>query len=214
MPGIDLSLCVILDRAFEPEITPEELSAQVVANGATCIQVRLKNDDGRGIRDFAVRVLGVARPAGVPVIVNDRLDVALAVGAEGVHLGEDDLPVADARRLGGPGLIIGASARSVEEALRARDDGADYIGVGPVFETPLKPGVRPVSPEVISAIRRIISLPIVAIGGINEANLHVPLEQGADGIAVISALHQCPSPGIATSRLKQALEQAKKNKKR
>jgi thiamine-phosphate pyrophosphorylase len=182
----------------------------VVANGATCIQVRLKNEDARGLRDFTERILSVARPAGVPVVVNDRLDVALALGAEGVHLGQDDLPVADARRLGGPTLVVGASARSVEEAVRARDDGADYIGVGPIFETPVKAGVRPVSPEVIPAIRRIISLPIVAIGGINQSNLHVPLGQGADGIAVISALHQCPSPGIATSRLKQALEQVKK----
>lgn len=210
MPGIDLSLCVILDRAFEPEITPEGLAAQVVANGATCIQVRLKNEDGRWIRDFTERVLGVARPAGVPVVVNDRLDVALALGADGVHLGQDDLPVADARRLGGPALVVGASARNLEEALRARDDGADYIGVGPVFETTVKAGVTPIAPEVIPAIRRIISLPIVAIGGINETNLHIPLGQGADGIAVISALHQCPSPGIATSRLKHALEQAKK----
>jgi len=210
LPGLDLSLCVILDRAFEPALTPEGLAAEVAANGATCIQVRLKNEDGRAIRDFTERILKVARLAGVPVIVNDRLDVALALGADGVHLGQDDLPVADARRLGGRSLIVGASARSVEEALEAGREGADYLGVGPVFATAVKPGVRPVPSDVIPAIRRIISLPIVAIGGINEENLHIPLAQGADGIAVISALHQCPSPGIATSRLKRALLQAKK----
>lgn len=210
MGGIDLTLVAILDRAFEPGLTPEELAAQVIEGGATCIQVRLKHEGGRSVRDFVSRVISVARPAGVPVIVNDRLDVALAVGAEGVHLGEEDLPVADARRIGGAGLVIGSSAASVDQAMLGRDQGADYLGVGPVFATPLKPGVSPVGRDLIPAIRRIISLPIVAIGGIDDSNLHIPLAQGADGIAVISALHQCPSPGMSASRLKQALDKVKK----
>jgi thiamine-phosphate pyrophosphorylase len=207
---VDYSLYVILDRSFEPAVGPGDLAQEVIAGGATCLQVRLKNEGGRAFRDFTERVLAVARPAGIPVIVNDRLDVALALGADGVHVGAEDLPVLDARRLGGPDLVIGSSALSVEDAVRGAGEGADYIGVGPVFTTPVKPGVEPVGADVIPGIRRIISLPIVAIGGINEHNLHVPLAQGADGIAVISALHQCPSPGIATSRLRQALDRAKK----
>ena len=127
------------------------------------------------------------------------------------HHGPGGVPVvAGAREEPRSGLVIGASASDVDSAYRAARDGADYIGVGPIFPTPMKPGAKPVPPGTIAAIRRIISLPIVAIGGINQDNLIAPLEEGADGIAVISALHQCLCPGESTSRLKRALDQAKK----
>jgi thiamine-phosphate pyrophosphorylase len=149
------------------------------------------------------------KPRDIPVIVNDRLDLALASGAQGVHLGEDDLPVAEARRLAGHAMVIGASAASLDAALRGAREGADYIGVGAVFPTPTKPEAQTIPPGLIAAVRREISLPIVAIGGINEGNLGIPLGQGADGVAIISALRQCPSPGEVTARLKQAIVEAK-----
>jgi len=210
LPSVDVSLCVILDRDLERDLPLEEFVRQVVEAGATCLQVRLKNEDARGVMDFTAAVVRLARPRSVPVIVNDRLDVAMAAGADGVHLGETDLPVADARRIAGPGLIVGASAATADVARRAAAQGADYVGIGPVFPSPTKPDVEPVGWEALSGARRIISLPIVAIGGINHTNLHIPLEYGADGIAVISALRQCPSPGEAMSRLKRAFDQAKK----
>lgn len=209
MPRIDLSLCVILDRGLAGAYGAEGLARQVIENGASCIQVRLKGGPDRDILGFACEVLRAASERSVPVVVNDRLDIALASGAAGVHLGESDLPVAAARRLVGPDLVIGASASSVETAIRAEQEGADYVGVGPVFATPVKPDAALLPAGTIAAIRKIISLPIVAIGGINEHNLHIPLAEGADGIAVISALRQCPSPGESTSRLKRALEKAK-----
>lgn len=209
MPRIDVSLCVILDRQMELPYGMAELARQVIENGATCIQVRLKDEPDRDILDFASRAVRFAAPHAVPVIVNDRLDIALAAGAAGVHLGESDLPVAVARRLAGPDLVVGASAVRPENARQAEQDGADYVGVGPVFATPVKPEAEVIPAGTIAAVRRIISLPIVAIGGINETNLHIPLAEGADGIAVISALRQCPSPGESTSRLRRALDKAK-----
>lgn len=210
MPRIDVSLCVILDHDLERIYGAAELARQVIENGATCIQVRLKEESDRDILNFTIDILRAAGEYRVPVIVNDRLDIALAAGAAGVHLGESDLPIGLARRIAGPNLIIGASAASAEAAGRAQADGADYVGVGPVFPTPVKPDQATVPAGTIAAICRIISLPIVGIGGINEDNLHIPLAEGADGIAVISALRQCPSPGESTSRLRRALEKAKK----
>jgi thiamine-phosphate pyrophosphorylase len=207
---IDVSLYVILDRAIESAVPIEDFTLQVIRSGASCLQVRCKHDEVRSVLSLTARILSVAAPSGIPVIINDRLDIALASGAQGVHLGEDDLPVRLARELGGPGMIVGASAASVEVARQAEADGADYIGVGPVFRSPTKPEAEPVTPGTLAAIRRGISLPIVAIGGITEANLHVPLAEGADGIAVISALRQCPFPGKVAARLKAAIETAKK----
>ena len=210
MRRIDVSLYVIIDRDVERVLPVEEFTRQVIEGGATCIQVRCKHESARTTLELARRVLAIASPRDIPVIVNDRLDLALAAGAQGVHLGEDDLPVAEARRLAGRAMVIGASAASVEAARRGAHEGADYIGVGAVFATPTKPEAQTIPPGLIAAVRREISLPIVAIGGINEDNLGIPVGQGADGIAIISALRQCPSPGEVAARLKQAIVKAKK----
>lgn len=209
MPRIDVSLYVIIDHDVEQLLPVEEFTRQVIEGGATCLQVRSKQGSARSVLELARRVLKGASDSGVPVIVNDRLDLALAARAQGVHLGEDDLPVVEARRIAGSSLLIGASASSLAAALKAAADGADYLGVGAVFPTPTKPEAVTIAPGLIAEIRRRISLPIVAIGGINESNLKIPLGQGADGIAIISALRQCPSPGEVTARLKQAIAEAK-----
>lgn len=208
--AIDLSLYVIVDRAVEDELPIEVFTAEVIEGGATCIQVRCKDETTRSVMEFGRLVLGVACSAGIPVIINDRVDVALAAGAQGVHLGEDDMPVAAARRICGDAMIIGATVRDVTSARAARDAGADYLGVGPVFTTGVKPALVPLARGVIAVIRSEISLPIVAIGGINDMNAAIPLAEGADGVAVISALRRSKSPKEAASKLRAAVDKAKK----
>lgn len=210
MRAIDVSLYVIVDRDVEDEAPIDEFTAQVIEGGATCIQLRCKNDTSRSIMELGRRVLRVTGRAGIPLIVNDRVDVALAIGAQGVHLGQDDIPVSVARRICGDEMIVGATVRNSEGARAACDAGADYLGVGPAFATSVKPGLVPIPRGVIAEIRRRISLPIVAIGGINDMNAVIPLREGADGVAVISALRQCDSPKEAASRLRSVIDNAKK----
>jgi thiamine-phosphate pyrophosphorylase len=210
VPPIDVSFYVIVDHGIEDRFSPEDFTGQVIEGGATCLQVRCKRESTRSFMDFASRVMSAVEPEGVPVIINDRLDIALALGAAGVHLGADDMPVADARRVGGAGLVIGASVQDVRAAAKAARDGADYLGVGAIYPTPTKPDRRPISLDMLRAIRVEIDLPIVAIGGITADNASVPLENGADGVAVISALRQCLIPREAALRLRQAVDRAKK----
>jgi thiamine-phosphate pyrophosphorylase len=224
LAGIDLSLYAILDPAIEKECAIEEFVRLIIQGGTTCIQIRCKHLPETETLEFTLRVLGVARPAGVPVIVNDSLETALAVWAEGVHLGAEDMAVGEARgrisgvlaELAGPaagaasrGFVLGASARTLEDARRAAEEGADYIGVGPMFRTPIKPGVDPIDPDLIRVLKREISLPIVAIGGINEENAHVPMSHGADGVAVISALRGTGGPLEAAARLRAAIDRSR-----
>lgn len=224
MAGIDLSLYAIVDPAVEEECPVEDFIRLIIEGGATCIQVRCKHASEVETVELTLRVLGVARPAGVPVIINDSLETALALWAEGVHLGAEDMPVAEARKRIAEGLseiaggttaaavrdfVIGASARTLEDARRAEEAGADYIGLGPVFRTASKPDVDPIDPALIKVLKREISLPIVAIGGINEENAHVPMSHGADGIAVISALRGTGSPREAAAGLRAAVEKSR-----
>ena len=206
---IDLSLYAIVDPAVEEECSAEDFVALIIEGGVTCIQVRCKDLTAAETLDFTLRVLGAARPAGVPVIVNDSVETALRARAEGVHLGQGDMPVEKARRLVSETFTIGASARTLDAARRAARAGADYLGVGPAFPTPVKPEVTPIDHRIIGAIKREISLPIVAIGGINEENAHVPVSHGADGVAVISALRGTGSPREAAARLRAAVEKSR-----
>ncbi len=224
MAAIDLTLCAIVDTAIETECPIEEFVRLVIEGGTTCVQVRCKNLPDVETLEFTLRVLAAARPAGIPVIVNDSLETALTVWAEGVHLGAEDMPIKEARRRIAEGLaqvaggtaaaavrefVVGASARTLEDGLRARDEGADYIGLGPVFATAVKPGVDPIDPALIKVFKREISLPIVAIGGINEENAHVPMSHGADGVAVISALRGTGSPREAAAGLRAAIDRSR-----
>jgi thiamine-phosphate pyrophosphorylase len=210
LPTIDVSLYAILDHNIEKHLPAEEFTRRVVDGGVTCLQVRCKGRSTRAFMDFARQVMSGAGSSGVPVIINDRVDIALALGAGGVHLGADDMPLADARRLAGGALIVGATANTLEAARRASDAGADYLGVGAVFPSSTKPDRRPISLDILRAIAVEINLPIVAIGGIDEANTAVPIAHGADGVAVISALRQCLDPKEAAIRLREAVRKAKK----
>jgi thiamine-phosphate pyrophosphorylase len=156
----------------------------------------------------AMQLRKITREARVPFVVNDRLDIALAVDADGVHVGQSDMPASVVRRILGPGKTLGVSVATVEEALQAEKDGADYLGVGPVFEARgTKPDtVEPMGLDCIGRIRRHCRLPIVAIGGINAENAWKVREAGADGAAVISAIVSADDIPEATRRLKRILE--------
>jgi thiamine-phosphate pyrophosphorylase len=160
-----------------------------IEGGARILQLRDKEATTRELLETAREIRRLTKQAGALFIVNDRLEAALAAGADGVHLGPEDLPVETARRLAGEGFIIGASAGSVEEAKAAEQAGADYLGVGPIFAAPSKPDAGPpLGAGVIRRIKAAVNLPLIAIGGISIDNAGEVMKAGADGIAVISAV--------------------------
>ena len=176
----------------------------------TCVQLREKDVGTREFLDEARAVQAALRGTGVPLIVNDRVDVALAIGADGVHLGQQDLPLADARRLGPPGWIVGVSAESVADAVHAERDGADYVGVSPVFATPTKTDhAAPLGLAGLRAIRAATKLPLVAIGGIHAGNARKVVWAGADGLAVVSAIVAADDPRAAAEILRREIAAAK-----
>lgn len=187
----------------------EEVLAAAIDGGADAVQVREKQMDAADLARRVRRVIGIARPAGVTVVVNDRLDVALAAGADGVHLGRGDLAVADARRIAGRSMIIGASTHDLDEARAAVEDGCDYCGVGTMFVTVTRPGAEPVGPAYLSAfIERYPHVPHLAIGGVTPANVAALVESGARGVAVSAAVCAAQRPGEVVRRLREALEPA------
>ncbi|MDH4197312.1 MAG: thiamine phosphate synthase [Candidatus Aminicenantes bacterium] len=177
-----------------------------VEGGVTAVQLRAKDLETRDLLDLARRLVERLAKRRVPLLVNDRVDVALASGAAGVHLGQDDLPPADARRLLGRGRIIGLSANTLREAQAAEAAGADYIGLGPVYATATKITALPIlGAEGLGGIRAKVKLPIIGIGGVNETNARPLVEAGASGVAVVSAIMDAPDPAAAARRLRQAL---------
>jgi thiamine-phosphate pyrophosphorylase len=209
---LDLRVYVITDRSFRGR-SHEEVARAALEGGATVLQLRDKRAPARQLVEWARRILDLARQAKVAFVVNDRVDVALAAGADGVHVGEDDLPVADARRLLGPGRIVGASAGTVDEALRAEREGADYLGVGPVFPTATKPDAGDaIGLEGLRRIARAVRVPVVGIGGITAENAAEVVRAGAAGVAVISAVADAEDMREATRRLREAVDDALKER--
>ncbi|HET7852859.1 MAG TPA: thiamine phosphate synthase [Candidatus Methylomirabilis sp.] len=182
------SLCVITDEQISG-LRHREIAAQALEGGATMIQLRDKEGDLRSLYEEAVAIRQLCRRYGSLFIVNDRLDVALASEADGVHLGQEDLPPERARPLLHPGMLLGISTHSVEEARAAEAAGADYIGFGPVFPTATKTGTRPtVGVDGIRMVKAAVALPVLAIGGITLERVPEVVHAGADGLAVISAI--------------------------
>lgn len=202
---VDFSLYLVTDRTLSLGRSTIDIVRAAVAGGVTCVQLREKKcatrffiEEARLIKELLTKI----NPA-VPLIINDRLDVALAVGADGVHLGQTDMAAVDARRLIGSSCIMGISAESVADAIRAENEGADYIGISPVFATTTKDDtVEPLGLQGIQAIRAAVSLPLVGIGGITADNTAKVIRAGADGIAVVSAIVGSPSPEDAARALK------------
>lgn len=181
-------LCVITDEKLSG-LRHREAAEQALQGGAPMIQLRDKGGDLRYLYEEAAAIQHLCRKYGALFIVNDRLDLALAVEAGGVHLGQEDLPARRVRPLLKSGMILGISTHSVEEAQEAEAAGADYIGFGPVFPTGTKTGIRPVvGLEGIRKVRAAIQVPVLAIGGITLERAPGVMEAGADGVAVISAI--------------------------
>ena len=203
----DYSLYLVTDRALSLGRSTVEVVRAAIRGGVSCVQLREKGCSTREFMDEARLLKALLAGTGVPLFINDRLDVALAVGADGVHLGQNDLPIADARRLVGNRMIIGISAESVADAIRAEAEGADYIGASPVFTTPTKTDTAPpLGLDGLRAIRRAVQLPLVAIGGINADNAAAVLRAGADGLAVVSAIVSAPCPRTAAAGLRQRIQ--------
>jgi thiamine-phosphate pyrophosphorylase len=180
---------VITDTVLQTCYSHVELAALAIAGGADTIQLREKGGSTREMIRAAEQVQALCKKAGATFIVNDRVDVAIASGADGVHLGQDDFPIPLARKLLGKKAIIGGSAANIEEARKCLAEGADYIGFGPVYTTTSKADARPAGGlDLLQDVAEAIPLPIIAIGGITTANAPFVLEAGAHGIAVISAV--------------------------
>lgn len=185
---IDYTLYLVTDRRLMSSKTVEESVERAVAGGASVVQLREKNCTSREFYELAVRVRKITAPKNVPLIINDRIDICLAADADGVHLGQKDLPCREARRILGADKLIGVSAALPEEARQAQADGADYLGVGAVFPTGTKSDTRPVTPEIIREIRAAVTIPFVVIGGINAENIGELYGLGINGAAVVSAV--------------------------
>jgi len=198
----------ILDTAGDPRDLLALLDAVLRAR-PPCVQLRWKHAPGGVLLDLAVEVVARAAAVGCRVIVNDRLDIALASGAAGVHLGQDDLPLAAARRVAGDRLVIGVSTHDAPEARAAEAGGADYVGFGPMFATVSKAdALTPRTLDGLRAVRAAIRIPIVAIGGITPDTAPAVLDAGADAVAMISALATAPDPttlctGLLTGPLRR-----------
>jgi thiamine-phosphate pyrophosphorylase len=201
-------LYVIIDTAFLKGRSPAEAAAQVIRGGAKVIQLRDKERSSGEILPMAEEIKKICTENNVLFIVNDSLDIALAADADGLHVGRDDLPVAAARRLLPVGKILGGSARTVKEAIKARSEGADYLGVGSMYATTTKEKAEVVGPDRLKAIRQAVDLPIVAIGGINKDNLGEVLKAGANAVAVISAVMGASDIQEATKQLVKIIEEA------
>ncbi len=204
---LNLSVYVVLDRDFTAGRPLHDVAEAAIRGGATILQLRDKSSDIRRFYADATQILAIARAAGVPLIINDRVDIALAVDADGVHVGEDDLPVEATRRLVGPDRFVGASAGSVEAARAAIAAGADHLGVGPVYEaraTKTDAG-PPVGLTLIHTIAALGAIPIVGIGGITAENAGAVIAAGAAGVAVISTIGLAPDVETATRTLAQSV---------
>jgi thiamine-phosphate pyrophosphorylase len=183
-----------------------ETTREALEHGATMIQLRWKTATDREIVGLAERLRVLTSDQGAPLVINDRTDIALAVGADGVHLGVDDLPIARARSLGGLGFVIGYSPETDSQIQTATSDGADYLGIGPFATTTTKQdaGTALGAPE-FSRRRSLTELPVVAIGGITASNAAEAIAAGAHGVAVVSAILRSAEPGHATAEIAEAI---------
>jgi thiamine-phosphate pyrophosphorylase len=194
---MDPSLYVILDRSASGGRDLVDLLAAVIDGGCRMVQLREKQWPSGRLLPLAERLRARCAAAGVTFIVNDRVDLALVVGADGVHLGQDDLPPRAARPLLRPGMILGISTHSVAQALAAQADGADYVAVGSMFATRSKADFELVGPDLLRKLRGEIRVPLVGIGGITHDNVQEVVRAGADGVAVISAVGAAADPRAA-----------------
>jgi thiamine-phosphate pyrophosphorylase len=201
---VDWSVYVITDRRVAGDRSILDVVRAAIRGRASVVQLREKTATTREMVELGQALHAITRQAGIPLIINDRLDVALAIAAEGVHVGHDDMPVSLARRLIGPDLLLGASPETVGEARQMEHEGADYLGVGDVYGTPSKSDAGiPIGVDGLTEVIRAVSIPVVAIGGITWENAGAVIQAGAAGVAVISAIVGAPDPEAAARRLRE-----------
>lgn len=198
----DYTLYLVTDRRLMSTATLIEAVEQAILGGCTMIQLREKNISSLDFYRQSVEVKKVTEQYHVPFIINDRIDIAIAVNADGVHIGQSDIPAAIARDLIGTDMLLGVSAASVKEAVQAANDGADYLGVGAMFPTGTKTDANYVSIEELKKIRHAVNLPIIAIGGINKGNIKQFHDTGINGLAVVSAIIAQPDIQKAAAEMK------------
>lgn len=203
---MDLSLYVITDRKIQVPRSNVEVVREVIRGGASVIQLREKEVSTKIFLEEALELRKLTKEEGVLFVINDRLDIALAVGADGVHLGEADMPIPYARRLA-PSLLIGASCDTVEKARELEALGADYLGVGTVFATSTKKDAdEPIGLLRLRRIKEVVKIPVVAIGGITLDNVEEVLTTGVDGVAIVSAVVGASSPLEAARAFRQKID--------
>ena len=206
----DLSLVLVTDRTLAAGRSLEDVVRAAVRGGVTAVQLREKDCSTRQFLEIGRSVQEACRSLGVPFVVNDRADLALVLKADGIHIGQDDLPPRDARRLLGPDAVIGLSVETLEQALAAEAEDVDYLGISPIFATPTKPDTRGEWDLAgLSKLRRLTRRDLVAIGGINPENAGAVIEAGADGIAVVSAICAAADPERAARDLRKAVDGAR-----
>lgn len=211
MKALDTTLYFITDSTgLEEEVFLEHVE-QALQGGVTIVQLREKEKTTRDYLALARKVHGMTKQYGIPLIIDDRLDVALAMGAEGVHLGQSDMPISIARSILGPDKIIGATTKTVPQALEAYEQGADYLGVGAIYPTTTKVKTVLTSTETLDAICRAVPIPVNAIGGLNRNNVQVLEGIGIAGFCVVSAIMKAEDPRKETEMLRQLAEHLKES---
>ena len=207
---IDYSLYLVTDRGLSRGRATLDIVGAAVRGGVTCVQLREKTCSTREFIAEALAIRECLKSRGIPLIINDRVDVALAVEADGVHLGQSDMPLVRARSILGRSRIIGVSAESVRDAVEAEQGGADYLGVSPIFATATKTDTAaPLGLEGLQAVRRAVKLPLIAIGGLGPGNAAEVIASGADGVAVVSAIMAATDPEAAAREIAGQIAQAR-----
>ena len=200
---IDYSIYLVTDRRNKTDEEFLNIIEEAIKGGTTVVQLREKTASTKEFYDLALRVKEITSRYGVPLLINDRIDIALAIDSEGVHIGQDDMPADIAREIIGEDKILGVSASTVEEAKKAENDSADYIGSGAVFPTATKDDADSVSKEELKEIVDSIDIPVVAIGGITVENASSLKDSGIAGFSVVSAIMSAEDPKEASKKLKE-----------
>lgn len=210
MKEFDLSLYLVTDRDLSKGRSLPFIVEEAVKGGVTMVQLREKDCSSREFYELAKELKKILKPYKIPLIINDRLDIALAADADGLHLGQSDLPWDIARRILGPAKIIGLSVENMEQAVAANNSDIDYIGLSPVYSTATKTDTNiPLGLKGVKEITSISKHPSVAIGGMNNSTAHDTIINGANGIAVVSAIVSALDPCAASRELKEIVSKAK-----
>ena len=200
MKNIDLSLYLVTDKSDDVEKFLKTIE-EAIKGGVSVVQIREKTADTLDFYNLALKVKEITQKYDVPLIINDRVDVALAIDADGVHVGQSDMPCDVTRALVGPDKIVGVSAATIEEARKAESDGADYIGTGAVFPTATKDDAPKITKKDLKEIVESINIPVVAIGGITLDNAHELTDTGIAGLSVVSAIMSSENPKKSSKEL-------------